>query len=80
MLLTFQKLRDVVPQEFFEEFMDTPAAEFLDIEVIAEHDGTVEDDGWPGKHKYVLNWWKLANGKSVGWNENPAIGWSFPII
>ena len=72
------KLKDVVPQEFFNEFMDTPAAKQLDQKVIREVDGCII--GWPGKHKNVFNWWKLENGKAVGWNENPAIGWSFPVI
>lgn len=71
------KLRGVLPQEFFAEFMDTPAAGLLDEDVISEVDGTVV--GWPGKHKNVYMWWKLANGKAVGWNENPGVGWSFPV-
>ena len=32
------KLKDVVPHEFFQEFMDTPAAKLLDVEVINEHE------------------------------------------
>ena len=35
---------------------------------------------WPGKHKNVMNWCVLSNGKAVGFNENPAVGWSFPVI
>ena len=35
---------------------------------------------WPGKHKNVFAWWILEDGRAVGWNENPALGWSFPVI
>lgn len=59
-------------------YTDTPAYKFLDVEVVSEHNGTVER--WPGIHKNVYSWVKLANGKAVGWNENPGKGWSFPII
>ena len=31
-----------------------------------------------GSHKNVHNWVLLSNGLAVGWNENPARGWSFP--
>lgn len=71
-------LRQSLPTEFFGEFSETRAAKFLDIEVIEEIDGCRKR--WPGPEKNVLNWWKLANGKAVGWNENPARGWSFPVI
>lgn len=33
-----------------------------------------------GTHKNVGNWWLTDNGYAVGFNENPSIGWSFPII
>ena len=54
---------------------------YWDVEVIKTFDCT--EPGWikwPGKHKNVNVWWQLANGKAVGFNENPAIGWSFPVI
>lgn len=70
-------LRDCVPQEFFQEFMDTPAAKLLDVPVTSSHEGHISR--WPGPHKNVHRWWKLQNGKAVGWNENPAKGWSFPV-
>jgi len=88
--VTIKKLRDVVPREFFVEFMHTmprryqpepiltPAARLLDVEVVSAHDGTVA--GWPGPHQHVFVWWTLANGKRVGWNENPSKGWSFPVV
>ncbi len=70
-------LRDVLPREFFAEFSDTPVAKLLDIEVAAEYDGCVTR--WPGSAKNVLNWWKLVDGRAVGWNENVSRGWSFPV-
>lgn len=72
-----KKLKDVLPEEFFTEFMDSSAATFLDVEVLQEFDGTKVS--WVGSHKYVFLWWSLKNGKAVGWNENPAKGWSFPV-
>ncbi|HFQ5128631.1 TPA: hypothetical protein ACGUU0_003117, partial [Vibrio vulnificus] len=55
---------------------DAPANKHLDQVVVHEH----LHGGWQGKHKNVMCWWLLANGYAVGWNENPAIGWSFPVI
>lgn len=69
-------LRHEVPREFFQEFMDTPAARLLNVEVL-ERRGPPQR--WPGKHKHVSTWWILANGRCVGWNENPSRGWSFPV-
>lgn len=72
-------LKDVLP-------WDARAVEslqkYLDVEVMKEY--SLGDDDtwkrWPGTHKNVMNWYVLVNGKAVGFNENPAIGWSFPII
>ncbi len=75
------KLRDVLPRDFFLEFLDTRAATMLDVEVEQEYglgDGQTRAS-WPGREKNVLNWWKLVDGRCVGWNENPARGWSFPV-
>jgi hypothetical protein len=71
-------LLDVVPQEFARSFDDTPAYQLRHVNVLEEFDG--REVLWPGPHKNVMTWWKLANGKAVGWNENPARGWSFPVI
>lgn len=71
-------LGDKAPHEFLQQFQDVPAYKYKDVAVVAQHDGTVTR--WPGKHKNVFRWWTLANGKRVGWNENPARGWSFPVI
>lgn len=68
-------LKDVMPYEFRRDFTDTRAFMFKDVEVIEER-----EQNWPGDHKNVYFWVKLANGYAVGWNENPAVGWSFPVI
>ena len=80
------KLRDWLPQEFFGGlFDDSRANKFLDVEVAEEYhmyhlDGKMNWRSWPGRRKHVMNWCVLANGYAVGWNENPSVGWSFPVI
>lgn len=69
-------LRDVLPVEF-DEYFDVPAYKLKDVKVLYEIDGT--QIPWVGTHKNVLNWWVLETGHCVGWNENPARGWYFPI-
>lgn len=70
-----KKLKDVLPTEALETGVWDKVERFLDVDIIQEFEG-----GWEGTHKHVMVWWKLANGYAVGWNENPARGWSFPII
>lgn len=74
---TPKTLRKTLPQEFFQEFLDTPAAKLLDQKVVRKCEHPTR---WPGKHKNIHVFWVLANGKAVGWNENPGKGWSFPVI
>jgi hypothetical protein len=70
-------LAESAPREFTSgEYSDTSAYRYRDVKVVFTHD----DEHWPGTHKNVHRWWLLANGKKVGWNENPARGWSFPVI
>ena len=72
-----------MPAEFLSgEFSDTQAYKFRDVEVTAEHGGLYDEHpkGWPGTHKNVYFWVELVNGFAVGWNENPARGWSFPVV
>lgn len=71
-------LGQAAPQEFLREFQDTPAYKLRGVKVVSEHEGFKER--WPGKHRNVRVWWTLENGKRVGWNENPARGWSFPVL
>jgi hypothetical protein len=71
-----------MPYEFSQSFRDTAAFKFCDVEVVAEHGGmddTVRKP-WPGSHRNVYFWVELANGRAVGWNENPGRGWSFPVV
>ena len=71
-------LRDVLPREFFDSFNDTRAYKLLDCVVVEEVAGY--KTRWPGAEKNVMNWWRLEDGRCVGWNENPGRGWSFPVF
>ena len=77
-------LLDVMPSEFLKsEHKETKAFTFKDLTVIAEHCRFWDQDKyikWPGSQKNVHHWVELENGYAVGWNENPAKGWSFPVI
>jgi hypothetical protein len=77
------KLRDVLPHEAVGgEYFGDRFQKFLDVEVTQVYglgDGE-RRKSWPGPHKNVMNWYALANGKAVGWNENDSRGWSFPVI
>ncbi len=77
-------LQKVMPTELFSSSYDTTRAyEMKDELVELEHCGLWDQDEfqpWPGKHKNVHFWVELKNGYLVGWNENPARGWSFPVM
>ena len=77
-------LKDVMPSEFVNgSYHDTRAYKMRDAIVTVEHCGLWEQDEykpWPGTHKNVYFWAELESGHAVGWNENPARGWSFPVI
>ena len=77
-------LKDSMPSEFTKgSYHDTKAYKLKDEEVETEHCRYYEQDEylpWPGKHKNVHFWVELTNGCLVGWNENPARGWSFPVM
>lgn len=62
------------------EFSDTRAAKFLDVEVVKEYSPDEDNVRWPGSHHHVHIWWEMANGYGVAWNENPARGYSFPVV
>jgi hypothetical protein len=70
-------LLDVLPGEFSQEYTDTPAWRLRHFEVVRKIDARVIP--WPGKQKNVRVWYVLANQYAVGWNENPSLGWSFPV-
>ena len=80
-------LKEVMPTELSEKggaYKDTKAFKMLDEYVIVEHGCVYEqvenELRWPGSHKNVFYWVELINGYAVGWNENPARGWSFPVV
>ena len=68
------------------EWDDMPVAKHFDVEVVTEFSIVASNAikknvrRWPGPQKNVYSWVQLANGKAVGWNENPASGWTFPVI
>ena len=72
-------LREWAPAEFVKgEFANSKAMKFENVEIVEIHDGCSKP--WVGKEKNVYNWVVLKNGWAVGWNENPARGWSFPVV
>ena len=80
-----KRLRDWLPYEAIHggEFDDDKFNKYLDIEVVEDWGCTLDEDAphpyWIGTHKNVHNWCIIKNGIAVGWNENPSVGWSFPI-
>ncbi|MEJ7804429.1 MAG: hypothetical protein WKG03_00695 [Telluria sp.] len=62
------------------EFEDAPARKLADVAVVTAHHRLKGGKMWPGPHKNVYVWVELANGKAVGWNENPSRGWSYPVV
>lgn len=74
-------LSNWAPHEFSEgTFSDIRSFKFKDVAVVKCHGyGETSNQPWIGTHKYVFNWCELENGYAVGWNENPSIGWSFPV-
>lgn len=75
-------LKEWVPSEFTGgEYDAIPAARLSDAEVVAEF--TWHQRLWAfTSHKNVMNWCIVQQADryyAVGWNENPAVGWSFPM-
>jgi hypothetical protein len=71
-------LREELPHEAHDAYTYPSIHGLLDFSVKKEHDG--RDEPWPGTQRNVMVWWTLETGQRVGWNENPAIGWSFPVL
>jgi hypothetical protein len=75
-------LAEAMPLEFTRgEYNDTPAYALKDQTVKTVYSsaaGTFKK--WPGPQKNVYFWVVLENYKRIGWNENPARGWSFPVL
>jgi hypothetical protein len=73
-------LKEELPHEFTEgEYDGTRAYALRNVEVVRKVDGTEPGQGWPGPHVNVMNWYVLADGHIVGFNENTARGWSFHV-
>lgn len=77
-------LTDAMPTELISHgYESTRAYKMKDVIITKEHCSMIDQDDyqrWPGKHKNVFFWVELKSGHAVGWNENPARGWSFPVI
>ena len=77
-------LEQVMPSELDScEYDKTQAYKMKDVLVAKHHDSMIDQEEfqfWPGKHKNVFFWVELENGYLCGWNENPARGWSFPVM
>lgn len=79
--MTMKTLQDSLPSEFLEEYRDTPAYKLKDAVVLKEFGSFSEHQvRWPGPQKNVFFWVLIEGGKGIGWNEDPATGWSFPVI
>jgi len=77
-------LKDVLPREFLNGEYDKTMAWWLrNVEVKTEHSKVKEGASyisWLGPQKNVYFWVELVNGYTVGWNENPSRGWTFPVL
>lgn len=75
-------LRDWLSDKDISDNEKKKLSKHMDVKVRSEyitHNG-VSFIPWStfGTHKNVYNWILLENNLAVGWNENPAKGWSFP--
>ena len=70
-----------LPQEALDgEYANDGFNKHLNETVVKDYGvGGEEFETHPFKHKFIHNWCTLSNGYAVGWNENPSIGWSFPV-
>lgn len=76
-----KKLKDLLPLEFMGcEYDDSKARQFSENLIVKEFKDTRSGEKWPGPQKNVYCWVILDNNHAVGWNENPATGWSFPVV
>jgi hypothetical protein len=77
-----KKLSWWMPDEFFNgEYDESRAMLLKNSEIIANMDGT-KYPRHEFEHAYIFNWCIVYHNKkyyAVGWNENPSIGWSFPV-
>lgn len=77
------KVKDILDTKGY-NYLDTdPVSKILDYKVVEEigYEHSLFKSK-PFSHKYVFVWWIVEKGNkryAMGWNENPAIGWSFPV-
>lgn len=86
-----KSLLEALPYEF-RDFTDLPAWKRRHERVVRAFDGCRHDPGdspamgcdgfcpWPGTHRHVYQWYQLESGCGVGCNENPMVGWTFPVV
>lgn len=74
-------LKDWLPHGFETATVDARIHSHLEDEVVEEISGSFSGSNrpWPGTHKNVNVWCRLATGYAVGWNESPKVGWAFII-
>lgn len=52
---------------------------YKDLEIVEEFDGRkLPFPQTNNSYRNVMNWALLSDGSSIGWNESPRSGWSFP--
>ena len=58
---------------------DDQIARYRDKKIVREFDGSTFAFPQTSRvYRNVMNWVLLEDGTSVGWNESPRSGWSFP--
>ena len=62
---------------YLHDFIERNGVKLQDKKVIAEIDGIAIP--WVGTHKNVIVWWVVKTGHAIGFNENIAVSYSFPI-
>lgn len=77
-------LRDCVYKDYQDGCTMGAAYKYLDTEVVGvaffHYMKTGEVYPWPNfTHRHITGYYVLANGLAVGFNENPALGISFPV-
>lgn len=76
-----RKVREWLPGDFSEgEFAGARVCDLLDRKVLKKHYTWRDGHGWPGRHRNVVSWVEIEGGLAVGFNENPSVGWGFPVI
>ena len=76
-------LREAAPKDF-SKFANSLAGSMGEESIVASYqtiDRTLPNyKVFPGPYSHVLQWWELQNGYAVGYNQNPILGPSFPVV